>query len=64
MVRQTSCTLVHKVIWDCVTYSADEAGIMPGISQGIQELVPSLDRELAAVTTSSKQSIEIYTERH
>ena len=35
---------------------------MPGVSQGIQELVPSLDREIAAMTTSSKQSVEIYEE--
>ena len=53
-MKQVPCT---------VTYSADKAGIMPGVSQGVQELVPSLDWELAAMTTSSKQSVEIYKER-
>lgn len=38
------------------TYRTDEAGVMPGMSQGFDELVPSLHGEVAAVTLGAEQS--------
>lgn len=37
------------------TYCTDKAGVVPGVSQGFNELVPSLHREVAAVTLGAEQ---------
>lgn len=41
------------------TYSTDEAGVMPGVSEGFQELISSLYGELTAMAAGSKQTIEV-----
>lgn len=49
------------------TYSAHKAVVMPNVTQGLQELVSSLNGELTAVTSSSKQIVEVLspeTESH
>lgn len=38
-----------------ITYCADEAGIMPGVSQGFNKLVTSLHGEIAAMTLGAEQ---------
>lgn len=41
------------------TYSTDEAGIVPGVAERLQELVSGLDGELAAMAPSPKQTVEV-----
>lgn len=41
------------------TYRAHEAGVVPGEPQGLQELVPGLDGEIAAVAVGPKQVVEV-----
>lgn len=41
------------------TYRAHEAGVVPGEAQGLQELVPGLDGEVAAVAVGSKQAVVV-----
>lgn len=43
----------------CSTYRAHEAGVVPGEPQSLQELVPSLDGEVAAVAVGSKQVVVV-----
>lgn len=38
------------------TYCTNEAGVVPGMSQGFDELVTSLHREIAAVALGAEQS--------
>lgn len=38
------------------TYCTNEAGVMPGMSQGFDKLVTSLHREITAVTLGAEQS--------
>lgn len=45
-----------------LTYSTNEAGVMPGVTKGLQELVSSLDGELAAMAASPKQTVEVCLE--
>lgn len=41
------------------TYGADEAGVVPGVTEGLQELVSSLDGELTATAAGPKQTVEV-----
>lgn len=41
------------------TYGTDEAGIVPGVAERLQELVSGLDGELAAMAPSPKQTVEV-----
>lgn len=43
-----------------LTYSTHKAVVMPNVAQGFQELVSSLDWELTAMTSSPKQTVEVY----
>lgn len=45
------------------TYCADEAGVMPGVSQGFDKLVPSLHGEIAAMTLGAEQIDVVWNER-
>lgn len=38
------------------TYRTDEAGVVPGMSQGFDKLVTSLHREIAAMALGAEQS--------
>lgn len=38
------------------TYCTNEAGVVPGMTQGLDELVTSLHREIAAVALGAEQS--------
>lgn len=38
------------------TYGADEARVMPGVSQGFNKLVTSLHGEITAMTLGAEQS--------
>lgn len=40
-------------------HSTDKAGVMPGESKGLQELISSFNWELAAMATSPKQSVKV-----
>lgn len=46
---------------DCesYTYGTDEAGIVPGVAERLQELVSGLDRELATMAPSPKETVEV-----
>lgn len=57
------------ILWtycDAFTYSADKAGVMPGVTKGLQELVSGLDRELTAMAASPEQTVEVFlqTKQH
>lgn len=41
------------------TYRAHEAGVVPGEPQSLQELVASLDGEVAAVAVGPEQVVEV-----
>lgn len=47
----------------CSTYRAHEAGVVPGEPQSLQELVPGLDGEIAAVAVGPKQVVEVCVSR-
>lgn len=48
-----SVTMAH-------TYCTNKAGVMPGVTKGIQELVSSFDWELTAMAASPKQIVEVF----
>lgn len=45
------------------TYRTHKAGVVPGESQSLQELVPGLDGEVAAVAVGSKQAVVVCVSR-
>lgn len=55
---QTSINLRNRYS-SGLTYGTDEAGIVPGVAERLQELVSGLDRELAAMATGPKQTVEV-----
>lgn len=42
-----------------LTYSTDEAGIVPGVAEHLQELVSGLNGKIVAMATSPKESVEV-----
>lgn len=44
-----------------LTYSTNKAGVMPGVTKGLQELVSGLDGELTSMASSSKQTVEVFS---
>lgn len=42
------------------THSTNKAGVMPGVTKGLQELVSSLDGKLTAMAASAKQIVEVF----
>lgn len=40
-------------------HGADEAGVMPGVTEGLQELVSSLNGELTAMAAGPKHIVEV-----
>lgn len=39
----------------CGSYRTDEAGVVPGVAQRLDELIPGFDREVTAVTLSAEE---------
>lgn len=41
------------------THSTNKAGVVPGVTKGLQEFVSSLDGELTAMASSPEQSVKV-----
>lgn len=48
------CYWVNWTNWFC-SYRADEAGVVPGVAQSLDELITSLHGEVAAVTLGAEE---------
>lgn len=46
-----------------MTHSADEAGIVPAVAQGLQEAVAGIDLEVTAVTLGAKHLLVVCGDR-